>query len=317
MESFFEHFYSNGALLVLWGALLFHAILPISHRNHPVILWHRFAEQLADKVNNHHSHSQSTLSGYLSLAMMLLPCWILLVALQPLVWQDQLFQMALLILALGWRQTDTLARECTQAMAKEDKVKTRQLLSEHVNRETNTLSLLGLGKASAETLIVGVGRNTIGVLFWYAIGGGIAALMYRLTVELARAWSPSRQRFMPFGRPAIQLTALLDFIPMRLFSVMVAFGRQSKQAFAGIRQQAQSWPLPGPAWLLCSIGNKLQIALGGPAIYDGKKMERAKIGGRIAPAALHLAQIRALLNWRVFLWIILQSLSMGLVYKGL
>ena len=51
MEELFNQLYSNGALLVLWSALLFHLILPFPREAHPAILWHKFAEQLADKVN--------------------------------------------------------------------------------------------------------------------------------------------------------------------------------------------------------------------------------------------------------------------------
>jgi len=82
-------------------------------------------------------------------------------------------------------------------------------------------------------------------------------------------------------------------------------------------QQAKSWPLPGPAWLLCSIGNKLQLSLGGPALYQGQRAERARIGGRIAPSAIHLAQIQTLIVWRIFAWIVVQSLILGFIYQGL
>lgn len=87
MEEIFQQLYANGALLVMWGALLFHLLIPIPHAAHPVTLWHKFAEQLANKVNNNHSYSQSILSGGLALLLMLVPCLILLLAMKPLVWQ--------------------------------------------------------------------------------------------------------------------------------------------------------------------------------------------------------------------------------------
>jgi adenosylcobinamide-phosphate synthase len=190
------------------------------------------------------------------------------------------------------------------------------LLKPFVNRDIQTLSMLGLGKAGAETLIMCYGRNVVAVLFWYAIGGGIAAFTYRMCVELARAWSPSRQHFSPFGIPAVRVVAVLDFIPLRLFAVMIAVGQRAQPCFQLIQQQSKSWPLPGPSWLLVTVGAKLELALGGPAIYAGKKAIRSKLGGRIAPAAIHLAQVQKLLAWRMLCWIIIQSLIMAIIYQG-
>ncbi|EGR0625438.1 cobalamin biosynthesis family protein [Vibrio cholerae] len=316
METGFSHFYANGALLVMWGALLFHLLLPIPHAAHPVTLWHKFAELLASKVNTPASYAQNLLSGALAWGLMIFPTMALLWALKPLVWQPQLFDLALLLLSLDWRRQETLANQLAQALAKEDKPQARTLLQPFVNRQTTTLSALGLGKAGVETLVMGFGRNVIGVLFWYGVLGGSGAFLYRLIAELARAWSPSRATFQPFGFTAVRILALLDWLPLRLFSLLIILGKQAGTIFKAVLEQSRSWPLPGPAWLLCAVGNKLQLALGGPAIYGEQKSVRAKIGGRIAPAAIHIAQVQSLIAWRIFVWIALESLLLLLIYRG-
>lgn len=316
MEDLFNHFYSNGALLVLWGALIFHLILPFPREAHPAVLWHKFAEQLAEKVNTNQPYSQRLLSGTLAWLLMMVPLFIVLVALKPLVWQPQLFELALLLLAIDWRNTDKFVAHFIAALAREDKEHAKMLLKPIVNRSTPQLSLLGLGKAGTETLTMAYGRNVIGVLFWYAVGGGIGALTYRMAIELSRAWSPSRQRFSPFGLAAVRAAAVLDFVPLRLFALLIACGNQCFTVITQIKQQARSWPLPGPSWLLISVGTKLELSLGGPAIYDGSKMVRAKLGGRIAPSAFHIAQTQRLLAWRIFVWIVIQSIIMSIIYQG-
>ncbi|NVD07463.1 cobalamin biosynthesis family protein [Vibrio sp. JPW-9-11-11] len=317
MEDLFNQLYANGALLVLWGALLCHLLLPFPREAHPAIVWHKFAEQLADKVNTNNSYQQSIISGTLAWLLMIVPMLAVLIALKPLVWQPQLFELAFLLLAIDWRNTDKFTAQFVAAMAREDKEQAKMLLTPLVNRCTESLSLLGLGKAGSETLIMSYGRNVIGVLFWYALAGGIGAFLYRMAVELARAWSPSRPSFSPFGIPAIKAVAILDFIPLRLFAVMIACGQRASACIQLIRQQAPSWPLPGPAWLIVSVGAKLELSLGGPAIYARHKAVRAKLGGRIAPSAIHVAQVQKLLAWRMFAWIIIQSLLMGLVNQGI
>ncbi|KHD23523.1 adenosylcobinamide-phosphate synthase [Vibrio caribbeanicus] len=317
MEDLFNQLYSNGALLVLWGALLCHLVLPFPREAHPAILWHKFAEQLADKVNTNNSYQQSIISGSLAWLLMIIPMLVVLVALKPLVWQPQLFELAFLLLAIDWRNTDKFSAQFVAALAREDKEQAKMLLNPIVNRSTQPLSLLGLGKAGTETLIMSYGRNVVGVLFWFAITGGIGAFIYRMMVELARAWSPSRQAFSPFGIPAVRAVAIMDFVPLRLFALMIAVGNRTQQVFTLIKQQAKSWPLPGPAWLVVAVGAKLELSLGGPAIYDGKKSERAKLGGRIAPSALHIAQVQKLLAWRMFAWVLIQSAAMAAVYQGI
>ncbi len=317
MEELFNQLFANGVLLVMWGALICHWVLPFPREAHPAILWRKFAELLANKVNAPANYSQSLISGTLAWLLMIVPLLCVLWALEALVWQPLLYQLALLLLALDWRNNEKFARQFTHQLAEENSQAAKKLLAPLVNRSTDTLSLLGLGKAGCETLIMGYGRNVVGVLFWYAIAGGIGAFMYRMVIELARAWSPSRTQFLPFGIPAIRVLALLDFIPLRLFALMLVVGQRAQICLHLIKQQAASWPLPGPAWLLVTAGAKLELSLAGPAIYEGKKAVRAKLGGRIAPAAIHFAQLRKLLVGRLWLWVFLQSLIMGAIYQGL
>lgn len=317
MQAAFEHVYSNGALLVLWGALLFHLVLPIPISVHPTTLWRAFARILAGKVNTNTNYSQSFISGSLAWLLMTLPALAVLIALKPLVWQPELFELALLLLAIDWRSNEKLANKLAHALSKEDKKLARSLLKPIVNRETSSLSQLGLGKAGAETILLGYGRNVVGVLFWYGLTGGIGAFMYRLIQELARAWSPSNHTYLPFGLPAIRILAILDFLPMRIFSAFITIGKNGIAVFNKMISQGRQWPTPGPAWLLASTGNKLELSLGGPAIYQGKKSVRPKIGGRIAPSAIHIAQLQKLLAWRLCFWMLLQSVIMFAIHQGI
>ncbi len=316
MQALFEQFYSNGALLVLWGGLLFHLILPIPLSAHPTRLWRGFAKVLADKVNTSGSYSQRALSGTLAWLLMIIPALAILIALSMLVWQPQLFELALLLLAIDWRNSDKLANILISSMASEDKKRARSELGFRLNRDTSSLSQLGIGKAGAEALILGYGRNTVSVLFWFGLTGGIGAFLYRLIQELARAWSPSLPSQHPFGLAAVKILAILDFFPLRIFSLFIALGKNMSYTLKQIFAQGKLWPTPGPGWLLASIGSKLELSLGGPAIYAGQKKVRPKLGGKIAPAAIHLSQIQKLLLSRLIIWITLQSLAMFLVNQG-
>ncbi|CAM3516395.1 adenosylcobinamide-phosphate synthase [Vibrio aerogenes CECT 7868] len=306
MNPVIEIIQANSALLILWGALLIHFILPIPRHAHPVTLWHKFAEILAEKVNGPNSFTQKGISGAMAWALMVIPALILLIAFRPLVWQPEFYDLALLLLALNWREQTQLASGLIKALSTEDKQTARQLLSETNNRQTAALSIVGLGKAGAETLIVGQARQVVAVMFWYGIAGGCGAFIFRLITELSRAWSPSQPACYPFGVTSARLLALLEAIPSILFTGLLLPGKSLP--WRQIRTQAAIWPSFAPGWLLATVGNKLNLSLGGPAIYDGKKSVRTKIGGRIVPSALHLSQTQRMLNQRTFIWILAQSL---------
>ncbi|MDX1303352.1 cobalamin biosynthesis family protein [Photobacterium sp.] len=299
---------NNSSLLALWGALVIHWFVPIPTALHPLQIWQRLAIVLADRVNNpRDNRRQRLLSGLLAWGLMWVTVLILLIALHQLVWIETLFQLTLLWMALDWKYTARFSKHFISAYAKEDKNRCRQLLACSLNRNTRNLSLLGLGKAGAETQLLSYGRLVAGVLFWYALAGGIGALLYRLAVSLARSWSPSRHQYDVFGLPAVRILALLDIVPLRILALLISLGRNGKAALQGLIKQGEDWLLPGPGWLLIATGHKLSLSLGGPVIYDDRKRERPRIGGKIAPAAFHLAQIQQIITSRLLVWVIIQS----------
>ncbi|MGF1685536.1 cobalamin biosynthesis family protein [Photobacterium japonica] len=303
----------NTALLAMAGALALQWLLPIPAALHPLGIWRQLSLLLADKVNNpQDTPRQQMQSGLLAGSLMIFTVLIILLCLYQLAWFDLPFHLILLWLALDWRTTAQFSKQFITAYQHEEKPRCRQLLAERLNRHTDNLSLLGLGKAGAETQLLAYGRLVAGVLFWYGLTGGIGALIYRLLISLARTWSPSRQRYQHFGRPLVILLAIMDIVPLRLFAVLISLGRNGKAALKGLAQCGEQWQLPGPGWLLTATGHKYSLSLGGPAIYDNIKMDRPRIGGKIAPAALHLAQIDRLVQHRLWVWVGVQSLLLVL-----
>jgi adenosylcobinamide-phosphate synthase len=300
------------SIFLLWGAVIVNVILPLDFSSHPARLWRQFAHLLAEKVNTNHSYTQDMISGTLACALMLLPALTVLMALGNLAGQIEYFNIALLIIALDWRHQLRFTNQMVQLLGQEDKANARLALSPIINRQVDTLSMVGLGKATVETLVVGQTRQVIGVMFWFAVGGGIGALIYRLACELQRAWSPAKPDFRPFGLASSRLVLILEWLPSHLFILLLLIGRNVGQIYSQAKTQVSRWPSPSTGWLLSVIGLKLQLALGGPAIYESKKAVRAKLGGRIAPSALHISQVATLINQRTLWWIVIQSILMVL-----
>jgi adenosylcobinamide-phosphate synthase len=308
-----EHYAS---IWVLWTAVVLHLIIPLSRDYHPYQLWRIFAKQLADKVNRPAHPQQSLISGSLAMLLMMLPLLALLIAFEPLVWDNNFYHLALLIIALDWRSQESGFTQLREAINREDKIKARELLGERLNRETQSLSLVGLGKAASETLIIGQFRQVICVLFWYAIGGGITAFSYRALAELHRTWSPSRATYSPFGIPCARVLYLFEWLPARLLSLLFLMGANSKTTWINLQQQVTGWSSANMAWLLISASSSLNLSIGGPVIYEDKKHVRTKLGGRIVPAALHLSQLQKQLRFKTLIWLAIQTL-ITIVITGL
>ncbi|MEZ8144369.1 adenosylcobinamide-phosphate synthase [Enterovibrio norvegicus FF-162] len=298
-------------LLAMWGALLLHWFFPIPREFNPLSLWRQVATAIAEKVNHADDPpSQQRLAGGLSLAIMWLTLATLLIALQQIVWVPWLFDLLLLWLSLSWKPLTDTVLELEATLLRQDKPGARTLLAKSINRDTQSLSPVGIAKAGCETLLMGYSRGLIGILFWYAIGGGIAAFLYTLIVQLARCWPTRRGDYAQFGLATSVFLSVVDAVPARLFALLIAMGHRFEPSVTAIREQGRSWSANGAGWILAASGAKFQLALGGPAIYDDEKISRPRIGGEIAPSPLHLALLNQQLRQKALLWILTQSFLM-------
>lgn len=312
MDEFFIFIAQFQRLAVLWTALAILAIIPFSFTVYPFSAWRTLALQLSNKVNRAGAYSQRQLAGALAALLLILPTIVLLLALQTLAWQPFLFELALLLLALDRRSSQLLTWQIKEALIEDNRPKARSALAPYVNRYTATLSALGIGKAGIETIALNFSRSIIVVLFWFGFAGGIGAILYRLTMELARTWSPSRQSFLPFGIPIMRFLVLLEWLPLRLFAFMLLIGSRFSVLLQQTRQQSQLWASISTSWLLCALGNKFQITLGGAVLYQEGldkeyRMAKPSIGGKITPAAVHFSQVYQLLTERYYYWLALES----------
>ncbi|RXJ73760.1 adenosylcobinamide-phosphate synthase [Veronia nyctiphanis] len=313
MPDIFTVLLETPSLLAMWGALLFHWVYPAQGAFSPKPYWHKLATEIAVRV--HHttdSRTQQRLAGTLTLMLLSLTTLVFCIALQQVVWMQWFLDFLLLWFALNWRPLHESHQRLAGALSREDKLSAREALAPQVNRDTSSLSAIGLGKAGAETLTVGYCRQLISVLFWYALLGGPGAFTYALTMQLARMWSPNQVRYQDYGLPVSKVMTLLDWLPTRLFALLIAAGKNGYHALSAIKQQGQQWREQGKGWLLAAIGTKFQLALGGPVVYDQQKLKRKSIGGDIAPTASHLMLVSRHLWARSLLWIGLQSLLMFL-----
>ncbi|PVU66640.1 hypothetical protein C9E85_06475 [Plesiomonas shigelloides] len=294
-------------LLALWGGVLLHLLLPQPARALRQG-WTLLASRLlARMLHAKNPPAQQRLSGALSWLLLLLPLLILLPALQILAWSEPMFDAVLLWLAFSWAALWPDNQRFARALQGEQKHLARTILNEQVQRDTTELSLLGLGKAGAETLLMGYLRGLIHVLFWYLLAGGCGALFYRCCELTARCWSPAQPKNHAFGLFAARMQSVLELPGNLLLLLLLLPGRHLRQRWQRMQIQAKGWSHWLTGALYTQVGLRLDIAMGGPVRYQGIRVGRPTLGGSRPVHSRDLYRLARDLNLYAFILLLLSS----------
>ncbi|HJS14675.1 MAG TPA: cobalamin biosynthesis protein [Rheinheimera sp.] len=264
-------------LLSIWllGSLM---LLPQDYQ--PLTFFRIFAKQLAAKVHPdpHRATSQQLISGSLALALVMLPT---LALLAPLYWLSDwplVLDALLLYFCLDFVHYRQQSHKIALAMTQQQNSRAKDLLQPLVLRQTQSLSSAGLCKANIEMLWLRTAKQWVGVSFWFLIGGGLAAVAYRLLLLCNQQWNDKQNNFRYFGRPASLLTQWASFPASLITALLLAFLTDITGAFRQWRE-ASALKLCLPHLLILgALASALRVNLAGPVIYQHKKNQRKRLG---------------------------------------
>lgn len=264
-------------LLCIWllGSLV---LLPQDYQ--PLTFFRIFAKQLAAKVHPdpNRATSQQLISGSLALALVMLPT---LALLAPLYWLSDwplVLDGLLLYFCLDFVHYRQQSHKIALAISQQQNSRAKDLLQPLVLRQTQSLSSAGLCKANIEMLWLRTAKQWVGVSFWFLIGGGLAAVAYRLLLLCNQQWNDKQNNFRYFGRPASLLTQWASFPGSLITALLLAFLTDITGAFRQWRE-ASGLKLCLPHLLvLGALASALRVNLAGPVIYQQQKNQRKRIG---------------------------------------
>ena len=311
------------SLLLLLAVLLVKRVLQTVAAHNPWQIFQFFCLQLAHKVNKpENGQGQQRISGFIAVIVTFTPLWLILWLFADFVAIPQLWQGLLLYLALGSLTLTANAQSISKALRTGDNYQAKQNLKTLVLRDTSQLSAMGLSKATIEALIIKHMQLTISVIAIYLVGGALAAISYRLLLEMHYAWNPKRNHMSHFGSFINTLSQLLTWLPSRVLlfvGLLLSFGQQSRLVWR--LTLPKIFQLNNNA-LLQFFAITLNTKLAGVAMYDGKKLRRVEFNpkGRapdvntISQAYQFMARINTLLaifvvSYYVLTWATTQSLS--------
>jgi len=297
-------------------ALLLEQVRPLQDQNVAYNAVRGTARALERNFNAGESQ-QGILAWLILVVPITLGCWamfLLLARIHPFLGLG--WDVVVLYLTLGFRQFSHYYTDIQLALASNDVVRARMLLSEWKQHLSPgfTAAELGAGEISRmaiEEALVASHRHVFGVFFWFLVlPGPSGAVLYRLTDYLARAWSqPKNLQGEPFGRFAVRAFWLIDWLPVRLTAIGFAIVGNFEDAIFSWRNHATQWRDRARGVILAAGSGALGVRLGdadsfqGAPAFDLETAFESIPGIEASPAAMRSA---VGLVWRsLVLWMIL------------
>lgn len=275
------------ALLMVAGVLL-DLLLGEARRWHPLVGFGNLAYAVERRLNHGGLRFWKGVAAWaLAVLPLVLLSWLCLGPLAASPWPLLAVHALMLYFCLGLRSLRDHNMPIAQALARGDLTQARLLTALIVSRDTTSASEMELTKASAESLLENGNDAVFGTLFWFMIGGGPAAILFRLANTLDAMWGYRTERLLQFGCAAARIDDALNYLPARLTAlsyVILASGREGKRrAWHCWRTQAPAWDSPNAGPVMSSGAGALGVQLGGAAIYHGEIEQRPVLGaGRVA-----------------------------------
>ena len=269
-------------------------------RAHPLVGFGKWAMWLEHRLNH-----RARWLGVLAWALGVLPfvgLTLLLLAVLPL-WLQLVLHVALLWFALGSQSLESHIAPIGAALAMGDIEQARHLAARVVSRDLSDADETAIAKAAVESALENGNDAVFGALFWFLIGGGPAALAFRLINTLDAMWGYRTPRLLYFGWAAARLDDLANWLPARLTAATYALCGNRHSALHCWRTQAPAWDSPNAGPVMASGAGSLCLALGGAARYHGVDEVRPQLGAGSPPIATDILRALRLLRHSLALWL--------------
>lgn len=232
-------------------------------------------------------------------------------------------------LTLGFRHYSHYFTSIQIALNAGDEASARSLLAEWTKMDTVDMDAQEIARIAVEKSLITTHRNVFGVFFWFLMPlGPAAAVMYRVSEYLARAWNePEHMRNEAFGQFAAKAFYWLDWIPVRLTAVAFAVVGNFEDAIYAWRNFAQRWSNESVGILMAAGGGAMGVRLGTPnenaarpLPADATTVDISDADTEVLPGdepSVRSLQSTVGLVWRaLLLWMMLLLLLSGAAWFG-
>ena len=203
------------------------------------------------------------------------------------------------------------AQAVEQAAKEENLPQARLAVSMIVGRDTQSLDMPGVLRATIESVAENLTDGVLSTLFWAAIGtllGGafgcaVAVVLHRVANILDALWGKKNEEYRRFGTFAARTDDALNYLPARLSLPLIALASlfirktSTPKAFIMGWKYRYAHPSPNSAWSEATFAGALDLQLSGPISYKGILSPYPLIGEGRREAGINDLRLSIKLMW--------------------
>ena len=164
----------------------------------------------------------------------------------------------------------------------------RQAVAMLVGRDTDKLDEQGISRAAVESVAENLVDGITAPIFIAAIGGPIAAMMYKAASTLDSTFGYKNERYLFFGWASARLDDVANYLPARITVPFIALaaaisGSRPCGALRICLRDGRKHPSPNSGLSEAAVAGALGVQLGGLNYYDGEPEQGALLGDPVRP----------------------------------
>ena len=164
------------------------------------------------------------------------------------------------------------------ALEKEGLEAGRKQLSRIVGRDTSQLNAQQIRIAVFETMSENLSDGVIAPLFFYAIGGVPAMMVYKMINTLDSMIGYRNDKYEQFGKFAARLDDVANFIPARITALLMVIVTVNYRGLQFVFKYGNRHKSPNSGYPESALAGILDCRFGGPNVYHGKWVDKPFIG---------------------------------------
>lgn len=241
----------------------------------PLRFFQFYCLQLNNKVNkSSNSPQQQTIAGLMALLITLAPISIILWLFADFIAVEYAWHGLLLYFSFGNFNLGKINKTVAQDLDAKKNSLVKDALAPFLLRETKQLSVVGLSKAAIEMHLLRSMQQIYVVAFIFVVLGPLAAISYRLILEMHYSWNTKLSKNKQFGFYSHIISQILQWLPSRLMALLILLSSVGRGGLLFWRLSRIHFFKLNSDFVISVHAFSLAVKLGGVAMYGENKVRK-------------------------------------------